>query len=323
MSGQARTYTHESYCFAQRVGSHSKRLTKCSLAAGTDTLDACIAGVTLVEDDPEELTVGYGGLPNEAGIVELDAAVMHGPTHRAGAVAALRNIRHPTQVARLVMQQTTRVMLVGEGALEFARSNGFVEENLLTGQSRRRWLHWKRTRSEIDDWLPPDSDDPDKVDPDFMRPTGTVHVAAINDVGDISCATSTSGHAFKLPGRVGDSPIVGAGLYVDNAIGSSGSIGWGEANMENLSSFAAVELMRSGNSPAEAGMEILQRVASHVHPAQADEQGRPKFNIRLFMLAKDGSHAGVCLWGPQEMAITDEAGTRLEPCQALFSRDES
>jgi N4-(beta-N-acetylglucosaminyl)-L-asparaginase len=304
---------------ASHNGLEATRRAYALLGQGVDTLDAVVAGVTLVEDDPTETTVGYGGLPNEAGVVELDAAVMHGPTHRAGAVAALQNVRHPTQVARLVMQQTRRVLLVGEGALAFARANGFQEENLLTEEARLKWLAWRRQRVD-GDWLTPTAVDEAaaKLKPDFERPTGTVHVSAINDAGEISCATSTSGHAFKLPGRVGDSPIVGAGLYVDNAIGSCGSIGWGEANLENLSSFAAVELLRSGMQPVEAGLAILRRMAEHAHPYQLDAAGRPTFNVRLFLLTKDGQHAGVTLWGPQQIAVTDEKGTRLEACVPLF-----
>lgn len=291
------------------------------LQQGADTLDACIAGVTLVEDDPSDMTVGYGGLPNEDGVVELDAGVMHGPTHRAAAVAALRGIRHPAQVARLLMRQTDRVLLAGDGALRFALANGFVEENLLTDAARRRWLDWKRTRSSVDDWVPPSPDErPGPWEADFLRPTGTVHVAAIDRSGDISCCTSTSGHAFKLSGRVGDSPIAGAGLYVDNELGSCGSVGWGEANQQNLSSFAAVELLRAGMSPQEAGVAILERIVKHAPARQRDADGRPKFNVRLFILAKDGRHAGVTLWGPQEMAVTDEQGTRREACEALFEK---
>jgi N4-(beta-N-acetylglucosaminyl)-L-asparaginase len=290
------------------------------MTAGVDALDAVVAGVTLVEDDPEEETVGYGGLPNEMGVVQLDAAVMHGPTHRAGAVAALEGIRHPAQVAQLVMQQTTRVLLAGEGAQQFALANGFAEENLLTEAARRKWLDWKRTRETGGDWLPPEQTG-DEQARDFQRPTGTVHVSAIDAAGDLSCCTSTSGHAFKLPGRVGDSPIVGAGLYVDNALGTCGSIGWGEANMENLSSFAAVELLRGGATPHEAGMKILGRLVDHAPRYQLDAEGRPKFNVRLFLLAKDGKHAGVALWGPQQIAVTDAEGSRLEPCAALFQRE--
>jgi N4-(beta-N-acetylglucosaminyl)-L-asparaginase len=240
-------------------------------------------------------------------------------------VAGLRGIRHPTKVARLVMQQTKRVLLVGEGALRFALANGFQEEDLLTERARRMWLHWRRKRSSIDDWLDPA---PDKADDDaqayfdrkFYRTGGTVHVAAIDAQGNLACATSTSGHAFKLAGRVGDSPILGAGLYVDNDVGSCGSIGHGEANLENLSSFAVVELMRSGRSPMEAGMEAMRRLNAKAQPMLRDAQGRANFNLQLFILAKDGTHAGVALWGPKQIAVTDERGTRLEPCTALFTR---
>ncbi|HEV2972828.1 MAG TPA: N(4)-(beta-N-acetylglucosaminyl)-L-asparaginase [Pirellulales bacterium] len=298
------------------------------LAAGSTPLDACVAAATLVEDDPEEMSVGYGGLPNEDGVVELDAAVMDGATHRGAGVAALRGIRHPTQVARLLMRQTDRALLVGEGALRFALANSFVEENLLTDKARRMWLHWRRTRPNSGDWLPPR---PDEIELDvqtwfdkhFYGPGGTVHFAAIDPRGDMACATSTSGHAFKLAGRVGDSPILGAGLYVDNAIGSCGSIGWGEANLQNLSSFAAVELMRSGVPPHEAGLEILRRVAAHTPSHRRDADGRPNFNVQLYLLTPDGRHAGAAMWGPKQIAVADEQGARLEPCAALYERAAS
>jgi N4-(beta-N-acetylglucosaminyl)-L-asparaginase len=310
------------------------------LQAGQSPLDACVEGVTLVEDDPEELTVGYGGLPNEDGVVELDAAVMDGRSHRGAGVAALRGVRHPTKVARLLMQQTNRVLLVGEGALRFALANGFVEENLLTEKARRMWLHWKRTRSTCDDWLPPVDGETDLdvhqwfekhfygsrageqrgAETPPLQEGGTVHCAAIDASGDLACATSTSGHAFKLAGRVGDSPILGAGLYVDNDVGSCGSIGHGEANLEHLSSFLAVELMRGGMSPADAGMNVLRRVAAKTRPDQRDAQGRPTFNLQLYLLAKNGTHAGVAMWGPKRIAVSDRQGTRLEDCVSLFQR---
>jgi N4-(beta-N-acetylglucosaminyl)-L-asparaginase len=144
-------------------------------------------------------------------------------------------------------------------------------------------------------------------------------VAALSDGGDLACCTSTSGHAFKMAGRVGDSPILGAGLYADNAAGTCGSLGHGEANLENLSSFAAVELMRAGRSPQEAGLEILRRIAARTHPEQRDSQGRPNFNLWLYLLSPDGRHAGVTLWGPKQYALADQKGARLENCVALFS----
>ena len=289
---------------------------------GRDPLDAAIAGVNLVEDDPNEDSVGLGGLPNEEGVVELDSAVMHGPTHRAGAVAALKNIKNPSKVARLVMEQTDHVLLVGEGALKFAKAQGFVEENLLTERSRKIWLYWKQSLSDKDDWLtPPDKELDPAVRKYFKRPTGTIHCAAMNSGGDISCVTTTSGLAFKLPGRVGDSPIVGAGLYVDNAIGSCGSTGRGEANLQNLCSFAAVELMRGGMSPRDAGLEILRRVAAHTVPRLRDKQGRPDFDLKFYLLSKDGRYAGASMWGPMQFAVTDQQGTRLEECAALYRKE--
>jgi N4-(beta-N-acetylglucosaminyl)-L-asparaginase len=334
------------------IGS-SNGLKACQLAVerihgDADPLDAVVSGITLVEDDPDELTVGYGGLPNEDGIVELDAAVMHGPTHRAGAVAGLRNVRHPASVARLVMQQTNHVLLSGDGALEFARANGFAEENLLTEKARKIWLYWKQTRSDRDDWLAPpfDQADPDvrefygkqdDHDPGAIglayarseadreisrkRPTGTVHVSAMDAGGNISCCTSTSGLAFKIAGRVGDSPIVGAGLYVDNEVGSCGSTGRGECNLQHASSATAVELMRQGASPVDAGMELLQRIVKHTtQPHLLRPDGKPMFGLKFYILRKDGTHAGVSLWGPAVYAVADDQGARLEPCVHLFTR---
>ena len=305
---------------ASQNGLEATRLAYGRLLEGADPLDAVVDGIALVENDPKDITVGYGGLPNEDGVVQLDAAVMHGPTHRAGGVAALEGIRHPAQVARLVMQLTTRTLLVGEGAKKFALANGFREENLLTEEARARWLHWKRSRSHEEDWLAPKNESYGRPEPDHQRPTGTVHVSALNDRGEISCATSTSGHGFKMAGRVGDSPIIGAGLYVDNALGSCGSVGWGEANVENLSSFAAVELLRQGKSPLDAGLEILRRISAHAHDYQRDEEGRPTFNVRLFILAANGNYAGVTMWAPEKFAVTDERGSRLEDCVPLFER---
>jgi len=292
---------------------------------GADTLDACVEGVNIVEDDPNDTSVGYGGLPNEEGVVQLDAAVMHGPTHQAGAVACLERIRFPSRVALLVLQRTDHVLLVAEDALRFAKAHGFQEENLLTDKSRKIWLRWKETLSDKDDWLPP-ANDPGQNEEDEKQaaaiiqnpPTGTIHCAGMDAAGNLSCVTTTSGLAFKIPGRVGDSPIIGAGLYVDNEIGSCGSTGRGEANLQNLCSFAAVELMRGGMTPKEAGLEVLRRVAQHTVPRLRNAAGQPEFNLKFYLLRKDGMHAGVAMHGPSKFAVTDQQGTRLEDCALLY-----
>ena len=333
---------------ASSNGLEVTRLAVERLKQGADTLEAAVAGVTLVENDPNDTSVGYGGLPNEAGVVELDAAVMHGPTHRAGAVAALQRIRNPAKVALKVLERSDHVLLVGDGARAFARAHGFREENLLTEKARKIWLYWKENLSKRDDWLPPADDE---LDPDvatffkiprkpatrskgrrkpaasrtaakrrFRRPTGTVHCATMNAAGDISCTTSTSGLAFKIPGRVGDSPIVGAGLYVDNAIGSCGSTGRGEANLQNLCCFAAVELMRGGASPEKAGMAVLERVAGNTEKRLRNDRGRPDFGLTFYLLDNKGRHAGVTMWGPGEFAVTDAKGTRKEKCKHLYRK---
>ena len=192
------------------------------------TLDAVIAGVNIVEIDPNDHSVGYGGLPNEDGIVELDSCVMHGPTGRAGAVAAIRNIKTPSRVAQLVMQRTDHVMIVGEGALRFARAHGFEETNFLTDDARKIWLRWKERHSDHDDWITPegekDADDKQaRVDRDWSSTYGTINCCAVNSAGDLSGVTTTSGLSFKIPVRVGDSPIIGPGLFLDNAVVAAGS----------------------------------------------------------------------------------------------------
>lgn len=303
------------------------------IGEGLDVVDAVVSGVAIVEDDPLDTSVGYGGLPNERGVVELDAAVMHGPTHKAGAVASLQNIRHPAQVALKVMRRSDHVLLVGAGALDFARAHGFHEEDLLTENSREIWLRWKERMSAEDDWLPEAGGGNAAVEDffrrhsvlaadgerfRFRRPTGTIHCAGMSAVGDISCTTTTSGMAFKIPGRVGDSPIIGAGLYVDNEVGSCGSTGRGEANLQNMSSFAAVELMRQGASPEEAGMEVLRRIAKTTEARLRDREGRPDFGISFYLMSKDGRYAGVTMRGSVEFAVTDGKGSRLEKCRALY-----
>ena len=312
------------------------------LQAGTDLMDSVVAGLTVIEDDVRELTVGFGGLPNEEGVVELDAAVMDGRTHRAGSVAGLQGVRHASRVAQRVMDQTNRVMLVGQGAQDFAVAQGFPIEDLLTQRAREMWLYWKRCRSTIDDWKSPPKgaslDVRNWFEQQFYSPvfgdlpradgdatieaekTGTVHLAAINDEGEMAAGTSTSGHAFKLPGRVGDSPIVGAGLYVDRKVGTCGSIGHGEANMENCTSFACVELMRMGRSPEEATLEVLQRVVERSRPENLDDQGRATFHLMVYAMDTDGNYAGASLWNGRKIAVTDDEGTRLEACRSLYQK---
>jgi len=187
------------------------------LRQGAGPLDAVVAGINLVEDDPEDHSVGYSGLPNEDGVVELDACVMDGPTHKAGAVASLRNIRNPSSVAKLVLRRTDHVLLVGEGALRFAKAHGFKEQELLTDESRRIWLRWKESHSDVDDWLRPEvGEEPARQKEQRRRERidGTITCMALTPNGDLAGCTSTSGLSFKIPGRVGDSPIIGAGLYV-------------------------------------------------------------------------------------------------------------
>lgn len=323
-------------------GLEATRLAYQMIEAGEDVLSGVVEGVTLVEDDPDELTVGYGGLPNEQGFVELDAAVMHGPTHRAGGVAALKNVRHAARLAKLVLEQTDHSLIVGQGANDFARIQGFPEENMLTEKARKIWLYWKQTNSNRDDWIPPPPELLDQDVKDFFklvddhgpsathdyqrseaidRPTGTIHCSGVDANGDISCVTTTSGLAFKIPGRVGDSALIGAGLYVDNNIGSCGSTGRGEENIRNVSSFAVVELMRGGMSPAEAGLLALQRVVDHAkEPHLLGTDHRPNFGLKFYVLSKSGDYAGVSLWGPTKFAVTDKEGTRLEDCQYLFEK---
>lgn len=293
------------------------------MRSGEDALDAAIAGVNIVEADPDDITVGYGGLPNEHGVVQLDSAVMHGPTHRAGAVAAIENIMHPSKVANLVRKTTDHVLLVGQGALDFAKMHGFKEEDLLTEKSRKIWLLWKQKMSNVDDWLPPPKDE---VDPDLWnmveRWTGTIHLSARDSDGDMSCVTTTSGLFFKIPGRVGDSPIIGAGLYCDNKIGTAGSTGRGEANLQNLCSYQAVEFMRQGMGPTEAGLEVLKRVAENtLRDDLLNEQGHPNFGLKFYLIDRQGRYGSASMWGPAEFAVADDDGARLEDMAYLYERE--
>jgi N4-(beta-N-acetylglucosaminyl)-L-asparaginase len=292
------------------------------IKAGIDPLDAAIEGVAIVEADPEDHTVGYGGIPNEDGVVELDAAVMHGPTHNGGAVASLRNIMHPAAVARLVMNRTDHCLLVGEGALRFARAHGFPEVNLLTDEAREIWLHWKETNGKDSDWIaPPDAALSPAVRRFFgIRAHGTIHCSALDTHGNLGCVTTTSGLYYKIPGRVGDSPILGAGLWLDNEVGSAGSTGRGEANLLNLSSHTIVEMLRVGKTPKDAALEACRRIAKSTArtPRLLDAKGRPNFDVKFYCVARDGRFAGSSLWAGAKMAVHDGEAARLVDCTPLY-----
>jgi N4-(beta-N-acetylglucosaminyl)-L-asparaginase len=293
------------------------------LQQGADALDAVVAGVNLLEDDPTDQSVGYGGLPNEEGVVELDASVMHGPTGRGGAVAALQNIRYASRVARRVMERTDHVLLVGAGALKFARAHGFKEENLLTDAAREAWLHWKETLSNQDDWLPPhelDTRDIGQSLKEALRHYGTINCNAVDVRGGVSGCTTTSGLAYKIPGRVGDSPILGAGLWVDNDVGAAGSTGRGEANLLACSSVMIVEWMRQGLAPTDACLRACRRIAAQTKMKRLlDEQGRPKFNVSFYALTRAGAHGGASLWGGIRYAVnTGEGESRLVDMPSLY-----
>jgi N4-(beta-N-acetylglucosaminyl)-L-asparaginase len=320
------------------------------LQTGKDTLDAVIAGVNINEEDPEDTSVGYGGLPNEEGVVELDACVMHGPTRRAGSVAAIRGIKAPSKIARLVMTESDHIMLAGEGALRFAKAFGFKEENLLTEKSRLAWLVWKRSLRDPkgqNNWtdgldapakpsahlrlkeLFPSADEATLAWAWEMavRPTtGTINCLALNTRGEMSGVTTTSGLAWKIPGRVGDSPIIGAGLYVDQDVGAAGSTGRGEENIRVAGGHTIVENMRHGMAPKEACLDALKRVARNFNN---DMSKLAEFDLNFYALRKDGAYAGAALWNrkmrdgklvPSQFSVNDGAQSRLETSAYLFER---
>src|SRR6266566_818887 len=301
------------------------------ITEGADVLDAVVAGVNIVELDPEDNSVGYGGLPNAEGVVQLDSCCMHGPKKRAGGVAALEGVRTPSKVAQAVMETTDHHLLVGKGAQDFARGMGFkIEDDLNTDKSRQLWLEWKR-RTDPDHYL-----DPKKraqawydaglqmvreglIDPDHYH--GTINCNGVNANGDVCGVTTTSGLAWKIPGRVGDSPILGAGLYVDNEVGAAGSTGRGEANLYNLCSFLIVEEMRRGVHPKDAGMTALRRIKSNtIEKRLLNPRGEPNFNISFYILNKKGEHAGVAMYGGQDMTYSycDQNGPKTIPLEPLL-----
>jgi len=327
------------------------------ITEGQDVLDALIAGVNIPELDPLENGIGYGGLPNADGVVQLDSSCMHGPKKRAGAVACLEGVRTPSLVAKAVMDYTDHHLLCGAGAQQFARAMGFtIEDDLNTEKSRRLWREWKR-RVDPEHWLDPDG--PERQpgpgagggrahaagaqllgDPGWPSRAlaagrsmvrdgliregsfwGTINCDGIGPNGDICGVTTTSGLAWKIPGRTGDSPILGAGLYVDNEVGAAGSTGRGEANLYNLSSFLIVESMRRGMSPKDAGMAALERIRANTIEARLlNAKGNPNFNIRFFVLNKRGEYAGVAMYraGEAQYAVCTENGAQTAEFEPLL-----
>jgi N4-(beta-N-acetylglucosaminyl)-L-asparaginase len=316
------------------------------LKSGGDTLDAVVAGVNIVELDPNDTSVGFGGLPNEEGVVELDASVMHGPTRRCGSVAAIQGIKTPSKIAKLVMEHTSHVMLVGEGALKFAQAQGYQKEDLLTDKARTAWLVWKeslRSPRGFNNWVSMDQNLSADAAPlkwlkeAFPRadeetlawawemanhPTyGTINCLALNEKGEMSGVTTTSGLAWKIPGRIGDSPVIGAGLYLDQDIGGAGSTGVGEENIRIAGGHTIVECMRRGMSPKEAVLEALKRVSRNYN----DDKGKlDKLDIEFYALRKDGEHAAGSLWGShrsyKNYAVNDGGESRHEPCVFLYGK---
>ena len=301
------------------------------IVKGDDVLDALIAGVNIVELDPEETSVGYGGLPNADGIVQLDSCCMHGPKKRAGGVGALEGVRTPSLVAQAVMDQTDHHLIVGKGAQEFARGLGFkIEDDLNTERSRAAWLRWKRESDPLHYLDPIKRQEAMRrielqmiaegiIDPNHFY--GTINCDGVNAKGDVCGVTTTSGLAWKIPGRLGDSPILGAGLYVDNEVGAAGSTGRGEANLYNLCSFLIVEEMRRGAHPKDAGMTALRRIKSNtIEKRLLNPRSEPNFNISFYILNKKGEHAGVAMYGGEGMTYSycDEKGPKTVPLEPLL-----
>jgi N4-(beta-N-acetylglucosaminyl)-L-asparaginase len=296
---------------------------------GAAPVAAAVDAVALVEADPEDVTVGYGGLPNSEGVVQLDACCMDGTLMRAGAVAALEGFVHPAQVALEVMRRTTRVMLVGSGAAEFARSLGFEERELLTERSRKIWLYWKARMSDADDWIPAPGQE-DDADVEWyisrygeVRPTGTIPLCAVNRDGATGGVTTTSGLFFKMPGRVGDSPLIGAGLFVEDGVGAAGATGRGESVIQTAGSHTVVELMRGGSSPTDACLEALRRIVRATRiPDLLDDRGRPTFGVTFYAASSDGRVGAASVWSGVSYAVA-RAGRepRLEDCAYLYERE--
>lgn len=314
------------------------------ITAGEDVLDALIAGVNIPELDPTENGIGYGALGNANGVVQLDASCMHGPKRRAGAVASIEGVRTPSLVAKAVMELTDHHLIVGRDARDFARDVGFtIEDDLNTPDSRRLWMEWRR-RVDPEHWLDPngtgrrrrdDNRPAHERDPELAAGLsmvrdgliregsfwGTINCSGITPSGDLAGVTTTSGLAWKIPGRVGDSAILGAGMYVDNDVGAAGSTGRGEANLYNLSSYLIVEELRRGRAPKDAGMEALRRIQKNtVERRLLNDRGLPNFNVRFFIVDKQGRSAGVAMYraGETQYALCTEHGASAPDLEPLL-----
>ena len=284
------------------------------LMQGADTLDSVVEGVKIQELDPNDDSVGYGGLPNADGVVQLDASCMHGPTKRAGAVGCLEGIKTPSEVAKLILKYTNHIFLVGEGAKRFALSYGFKDEELMTEHSREAWLRWRANLNPNDNFI----DVPDNEQLTTVK-TGTINCNAVTPQGDISSVTTTSGLSWKIPGRVGDSPIIGAGQYCDNEVGAAGSTGRGESNIKVCGGFLTVEHMRRGMKPTDACLETLKRVVAATEPRLLDERGRPKFGLTFYAVNKRGEYGSASLF-PGRYAAHDGTDAKIRDTAFLFAR---
>jgi N4-(beta-N-acetylglucosaminyl)-L-asparaginase len=308
------------------------------MTSGADPLDAIVAGVQIVELNPNDQSVGLGGLPNEEGVVQLDASCMHGPTKRAGAVGCLEDVAEAAAVAKAIMDNTDHIFLVGAGAKKFALEMGFKQQNLLTEPSRQDWLRWKSRLNPNDAWLDQGTKPP-------IRPTrqddehasnahieydrfgiphtyGTINMNAVTARGDIASVTTTSGLSWKVPGRVGDSPIIGAGQYCDNDVGAAGSTGRGEANIKVCGAFLAVEFMRQGMAPQQALMKVMERVIAMTEKRLLADNGKPFFQLQYYAVNKKGEYAGACCYEGSKFAVADSSGVRLEECAYMYKKSE-
>ena len=295
------------------------------MRSGAAPVEAVVHGVAIVESDPNDMSVGFGGLPNENGVVQLDSCAMDGPMHKAGAVAAIENIKNPAQVALKVLRRTDHVLLVGEGATQFALAHGFKSEDLLTDRARAAWLKWKENLNPNDDWL--DRDQHIEKDPRQAMAEelgipyhyGTIHCSALDANGDIGACTTTSGLSYKIPGRVGDSPIIGAGMFAQNEVGSAGATGRGESLIQSCGSFQIVQHMANGDDPTEACLKVLKWIADHTKRRDLlNAKGEPNFGATLYALRKDGAYGSATMRGGGSFTVHDGTEARKERCAVMY-----